>query len=73
MNSRLAPWLARFSFSLFILSGLLVWESYKALHGRLGPISSGRIILFLIGAVASFVLGVAGVRERHRPDQDDRR
>lgn len=72
MRSRITPWLARFSFSFFILSGLLVWESYKALHGQLGPMSSGRITLFLIGALASFVLGVAGVRERHRPDQDDR-
>jgi hypothetical protein len=67
MRFRLAPWLARFSFSFFILAGLLIWESMRALRGELGPISPGRIVLFWIGALASFVLGCVGVRERHRP------
>ena len=71
MNPRLSPWLARFSFSFFILSGLLAWESYKAVHGQLA-VSSGRIVLFMVGAVVSFVLAVVGVRERHRPDDNDR-
>lgn len=68
MRFRLGPWLARFSFSLFILAGLLVWESVRALHGELGPISPGRIVLFWVGALACFILGCAGVRERHRPE-----
>jgi len=71
MRSRLSPWLARLSTSFFIGCGLLLWESYKGVHGRLGPISPARIILFLIGALACLVLGVIGIRERHRPDRDD--
>ncbi len=71
MQSRLSPWLARLSTSFFIGGGLLIWESYKAVHGQLGPISSARITLFLIAAMACMVLGVVGIRERHRPDRDD--
>jgi hypothetical protein len=69
MRSALSPWLARFSTSFIILGGFLLWESYKAVHGQLGPISNGRIVLFLIGATVSFVLAVVGIRERHRPGE----
>jgi hypothetical protein len=71
MRPSLSPWLARFSFTFFILGGLLLWESRRAMRGLLGPVSSGRIVLLLIGAVVSFVLGVVGVRERHRSTNDD--
>jgi hypothetical protein len=70
MRSALSPWLARFSTSFIILGGFLLWESYKAVHGQLGSISTGRIVLFLIGALVSFVLAVVGIRERHRPDEN---
>ena len=65
------PWLARFSFSFFIVAAVLAWESYKGMRGDLGPISQWRIVLFMIAAVLSFVMGVSGVRERHRPRNDD--
>jgi hypothetical protein len=71
MRFKLALWLARFSFSFFILCGFLVWESQRAMHGLLGPVSSGRIVLFWVGAMASFILGCVGVRERHRSDHRD--
>lgn len=71
MRSPLSPWLARFSFSFFILGGWLLWQSYKAVQGQLGHVSSGQIILFLVGAMVSFVLGVVGVRERHKPGEDE--
>ena len=71
MPPSLSPWLARFSFSLFILGGWLLWESTKAVEGKLGRVSSGQIVLFLVGALVSIMLGVVGVRERHRPRDDD--
>ena len=71
MRSPLSPWLARLSFSFLIGCGWLLWEAYRASQGRLGPVSSGRITLFLIGAVVCFVLAIVGVRERHRSDDID--
>ena len=72
MGSWTSPkrWLARLSFSFFILSGFLLWEVHQARQGLLGRISSGRIVLFMVGALVSFVLGVMGVRERHKPEDD---
>jgi peptidoglycan/LPS O-acetylase OafA/YrhL len=67
MRNGLSPWLARLSYSFFILAGLLMYESHRAIHGQLGPVGSGRIVLFWVGALVSFVLGCVGVRERHRP------
>ena len=71
MRHSLGSWLARFSFSLFIVCGLLLWQCYKAVHGQLGRVSGARITLWLAGALVSFVLAVVGVRERHRQDRDD--
>jgi hypothetical protein len=70
MRSRLSPWLARFSTTFLIITGLLLWECYKAYEGRL-RLSTGQLALFLGGAMASFGLAVAGVRERHRSMHDD--
>ena len=70
MRSRLSPWLARFSTTFLILCGLLLWQCYKAYRGEL-RITKGQLALFLGGAMASFGLFVAGVRERHRAIHDD--
>jgi hypothetical protein len=70
MNRWMGPWLARLSYSFFILAGLLIWQSLQALQGKMGHISNGRIALFWCGALASFGLGVAGILERHRPRHD---
>ena len=69
--TRLSPWLARFSFSFFIVGGWLFWQCYKAVQGQLGPISNGQLILFLIGGLVSIVMGIVGIRERHRPYDDE--
>jgi hypothetical protein len=60
------PWLARFSFSFLIVGMFLSYEAYKAATGRFGPVGQGRILLYVVAAAASFVLGFTGVRERHR-------
>lgn len=60
-------WLARLSFSFFVIAFVLAWEAYKAV-GRDGAQGAGaRATLCVIGAALTFSLGLAGVRERHRP------
>jgi hypothetical protein len=58
-------WLARLSFSFFIVAVVLLWQWYK-LSQHSGPRDSWRLSLYLIGAAAAAVLGLAGVRARHR-------
>ena len=57
-------WLARLAFSFFILAAVLAWEGYRA--SKYGG-DQGRAVLFLLAAALSVLLGLAGVRERHRP------
>jgi len=59
-------WLARLSFSLFVIALVLAWEAYKASH-RVDEGARSRATLYAVGAAAAFALGLAGVRERHRP------
>ena len=59
-------WLARLSFSLFVIALVLAWEAYKASH-RADEGGGSRAALYAVGAAAAFALGLAGVRERHRP------
>ncbi len=54
-------WLARLSFSFFILAAVLAWEAYRARDG-----STWRPLLFLVAAMLCVLLGLAGVRERHK-------
>jgi hypothetical protein len=56
-------WLARLSFSFFIIAAVLAWEAYKAT--AVG--ANGRASLCTVGAVVAVGLGLLGVRERHRP------
>ena len=65
-------WLARLSFSFFIIAFVLGWQAYNATHSTAindtgPPGTRTRVALYVIGAVAAFALGLAGVRERHRP------
>jgi hypothetical protein len=56
-------WLARLSFSLFIIAGVLAWEAYKATDRA----QRARASMCTVGAVVAFGVGILGVRERHRP------
>jgi hypothetical protein len=60
-------WLARLSFSFFVIAAVLAWEAYKAAQGAVQGGPGIRGALYALGAAASFGLGLAGVRERHRP------
>ena len=65
-NAIMYRWLARFSFSFFIVAAVLLWEAYNAIQGNRGFVPSWRIGLYCVAAAMSFSLGVVGVRARHR-------
>jgi hypothetical protein len=53
-------WLSRLAFSFIIVGGALAWEGSK-------QTMTGRQIVCFIGAAVLLALGIAGLRERHRP------
>ena len=59
-------WLARFSFSFFIFAFVLIWQIYKIMEGRLGYVAPWRIALYAFATAVCIVLGVLGVRARHK-------
>ena len=63
-------WLGRFSFSFLIVGFFLAWEGYKR-YTLLGGRLDWRAALYLLAAMLSLVLGMVGVRERHRRDDHD--
>jgi hypothetical protein len=60
-------WLARIAFALLVLAFVLAWEGYRASAGQRGPAAQGRAVWLYAGAAVLGGLGLAGVRERHRP------
>jgi hypothetical protein len=58
-------WLARLSMSFLIVGFVLVWRGYQ-----IGQVegSTGRVVAAYLGAAACVAAGLAGVRERHRPE-----
>jgi hypothetical protein len=58
-------WLGRLTFSFFIIAAFLAWEAHKL--SRAGA-EAWRPAIYLIAACLAVVLGLAGLRERHRPD-----
>jgi hypothetical protein len=59
--SAMQKWLARLSFSCFIIAAVLAWEGYKLLQNQ-----SRGSLLYFVGAGALGALGAAGVRARHQ-------
>lgn len=60
-------WLARLGFSFVVIAAWLAWEAYRAASDRRGDVPEWQIGLYIAGAVVAFVLGLVGLRERHRP------
>ena len=61
-------WLRRLTFTFFAIAGLLIYDGYRL--SRTGPDASrGVLALYAIAAALSLILGVAGLRARHRRDQ----
>jgi hypothetical protein len=60
-------WLARLSFSFFVIAAILLWEIYRIITGRRGEVSEARIALYVIACALAVAMGAVGVRARHRP------
>jgi hypothetical protein len=60
-------WLARLSFAFLVLAFALAWDGHRAAAGLRGPAAQARVPLYYGGAIVLVGLGLAGVRERHRP------
>lgn len=58
--------LAAFSFPLLILAGALLWHVYSVYSGRTDPVPSWQLILEMMVAFLFIIVGLAGVRMRHR-------
>ena len=66
-------WLARLSFSFFILAAVLFWETWRSARGTGRPISRTQVNVQFAGVVVLIALGMTGARERHRAVyRDDR-
>jgi len=63
-------WLERLAGSFLIIGLFLAWEAYQASQGRMGPVDPMRILLYGFGATCSIVVGVIGMRQRHRRRDD---
>ncbi len=61
-------WLARLGFSFFVLAVVLFWSAYQWNKAE-GP--TARVVLYVVGGAACAAAGLAGVRERHRPQDPD--
>jgi len=61
-------WLARLSFSFFIIAAVIFWEIYKISQGARGDIPAWRVGLYLIGLLLAVSLGSLGIRARHRSE-----
>jgi hypothetical protein len=61
-------WVARFSFTFFILAAVFAWDAYKRVVSAPQSSSSQtvRVALDCAGAGACAALAVAGIRARHR-------
>lgn len=58
--------LSRIPFTFIVLGGWLAYEAYRGATGQtIG--GSGRLTLFMVASVLSFLLAAMGFRERYRP------
>jgi hypothetical protein len=60
-------WLARLAFSFLVISIFFALEGYQIHRGDRGPGHEWKMYAFFAGAAVFFVLGLRGMRERHRP------
>ncbi|HSU69485.1 MAG TPA: hypothetical protein VLJ39_21545 [Tepidisphaeraceae bacterium] len=59
-------WLRRLRFSLLAIAFVLGWEAYKRYQAGIG--NDWRTLLFIVGAMLSFVLALSG---RDTPRRDE--
>jgi hypothetical protein len=57
-------WLARLNASFFVLGFVLAWQGYKTQQAE-G--TTGKVVAAYLAAAGCAAAGLAGTRERHRP------
>jgi hypothetical protein len=63
-------WLGRLAFSFILLTVVFAYEGYRTRRGDRGPGQEAKMYAFFAAAAACFVVGLRGMRERHRPIDD---
>ncbi len=63
-------WIARFSYSLLIVGGVLLYEAYE-LQNPPSRTPMWEVIVVAIGGVLAIALGARGVRIRHQDMRSD--
>ncbi len=58
-------WIARFSFTLLILAGLLIYQGWREIHQLADP-PKWRLALYFLAAGISAGLSMRGMQLRHR-------
>lgn len=71
MNRPAQRWLARLSFSFLLVGGWLGWEAYRAVTRGTMSAGDGRLLLMMVGAGVAVLLGVQGIRVRHRLNREE--
>ena len=64
MHPFTARWLARFAFSFLVVGFFLGWEGYRR-YTAIGAVD-WRTLLYLLAAIASLLMGLSGIRQRHQ-------
>lgn len=59
-------WLGRLSFSFLVVAFFLAWEGHRRYVMSGGVVDDWRTLLDFIGAALAMLLGLSGLRERHR-------
>lgn len=66
----LQSWLARLSFSFLLVAGVLLYRIWRYSAGQLPNETLWKIILLAILCITCILLGLIGLRIRHRPSDD---
>ncbi|MBC8105682.1 MAG: hypothetical protein H7Z14_03760 [Anaerolineae bacterium] len=64
-------WLSRLAFSFVIIAAYLLWQAFHVNRQASSVPPNVRFALYLLGAFASTVLAMLGLRERHRRRNDE--
>ena len=64
-------WLSRFAMAFIVIAAVLAWEGYQAATGHRGATPKWRILLYFVAAAMALVVGIEGMRQRHRRRDDD--
>ena len=71
MHPAARRWLSRLAMAFIVIAAFLAWEGYQSAIGRRGAVPQGRILLYFLAAAMAITLGMEGMRQRHRRQDDD--